>query len=83
MEAPENAMVALRTAQGIASGWCKQPTGLFVQALKNGASGEQEAVVVAPEYPRPTRLAVEPTRGNGGFGLHQTKRARISRGRGC
>jgi hypothetical protein len=27
---------------------------LFVQALKVGASGEQEAVAVSKEYPRPT-----------------------------
>ena len=33
---------------------CKQPTGLFVQTLKVGASGDGEALVVAKEYPRPT-----------------------------
>ncbi len=43
-----------RVKSALAQGWCKQPTGLFVQALKNGASGEQEAVVVNKEYPRPT-----------------------------
>ncbi len=51
----KNAMVALRTAAGIAQGWCKQPTGLFVQTLKNGVSKEQlDASVVSKEYPRPT-----------------------------
>ncbi len=55
VEAPENAMVALRTAQGIASGWCKQPTGLFVQALKNGARAEEaDTVIAAKVYPHPT-----------------------------
>ncbi len=43
-----------RSAAGIAEGWCKQPTGLFVQALKNGASGSGEPVVIAKEYPHPT-----------------------------
>ena len=39
----------------IASGWCKQPTGLFVQTLKNGVPKEQlDASVVNKEYPRPT-----------------------------
>ena len=43
-----------RVKSAIAEGWCKQPTGLFVQALKTGTSEEQEAVVVNKEYPRPT-----------------------------
>lgn len=43
-----------RVKNAIAQGWCKQPTGLFVQALKNGASRDEEVVVVAKEYPRPT-----------------------------
>ena len=43
-----------RVKSAISEGWCKQPTGLFVQALKAGVSGEQEAVVVTKEYPRPT-----------------------------
>ncbi len=47
-------MVAMRTAFGIGEGWCKQPTGLFVQTLKNGASSEEEVAVVAKEYPHPT-----------------------------
>ncbi len=48
-------MVAPRTAFGIASRWCKQPIGLFVQILKNNVSKEQvEAPVVNKEYPRPT-----------------------------
>ncbi len=44
----------VRVKSALASGWCKQPTGLFVQALKVGASGDGEAVAVAKEYPRPT-----------------------------
>lgn len=49
-------MVALRTAAGIAQGWCKQPTGLFVHTLKVGASGfDCVAIsVVRKEYPHPT-----------------------------
>ena len=48
-------MVAPRTAFGIAQGWCKQPTGLFVQPLKNGRSKELAvASGVNKEYPRPT-----------------------------
>ena len=43
-----------RVKTAIAQGWCKQPTGLFVQTLKNGASRDEEAVVVTKEYPRPT-----------------------------
>lgn len=43
-----------RVKSAIAQGWCKQPTGVFVQTLKNGASRDEEAVVVAKEYPRPT-----------------------------
>ncbi len=43
-----------RVKSAIAQRWCKQPTGLFVQALKVGASGEQEELVVNKEYPRPT-----------------------------
>ncbi len=44
----------MQRQNAIAQGWCKQPTGLFVQALKIGTSEEQEAVVVNKEYPRPT-----------------------------
>lgn len=43
-----------RVKSAITEGWCKQPTGLFVQALKVGASGEQEELVVNQEYPRLT-----------------------------
>ncbi len=43
-----------RVKNAIAQGWCKQPTGLFVQTLKNGAIRDKEVVVVAKEYPRPT-----------------------------
>lgn len=44
-----------RVKNAIASGWCKQPTGLFVQTLKNGVSKELAvASVVNKEYPRPT-----------------------------
>ncbi|HEY9782007.1 MAG TPA: hypothetical protein V6D09_17940 [Leptolyngbyaceae cyanobacterium] len=43
-----------RVKNAIAEGWCKQPTGVFVQTLKNGAIGDKEVVVVAKEYPRPT-----------------------------
>lgn len=43
-----------RVKSAIAEGWCKQPTGVFVQTLKVGVSGDAEAVVVAKEYPRPT-----------------------------
>ena len=43
-----------RVKNAIAEGWCKQPTGVFVQTLKNGASRDEEVVVVAKEYPRPT-----------------------------
>lgn len=43
-----------RVKNAIAQGWCKQPTGLFVQKLKNGALGDGEAAVVTKEYPRPT-----------------------------
>ncbi len=43
-----------RVKSAIAQGWCKQPTGLFVQALKDGVSGDGEAVIVAKVYPRPT-----------------------------
>lgn len=46
--------VAPRTAVGIASGRCKQPTGLFVQTLKVGVSGDGEALMVANVYPKPT-----------------------------
>jgi hypothetical protein len=48
----KSALVRVKSA--IAEGWCKQPTGLFVQALKNGASGDGEAVAASKEYPRPT-----------------------------
>jgi hypothetical protein len=41
-----------RVKNAIASGWCKQPTGVFVQALKVGGNGG--AAVVAKEYPHPT-----------------------------
>lgn len=44
-----------RSAAGIAEGWCKQPTGLFVQALKNAARAEgADTVIAAKVYPRPT-----------------------------
>lgn len=43
-----------RVKSAIAQGWCKQPTGLFVQTLRDGVSGDGEAVVVANVYPRPT-----------------------------
>jgi hypothetical protein len=44
-----------RVKNAISEGWCKQPTGLFVQTLKNGVSPKQtEASVVAKEYPCPT-----------------------------
>lgn len=44
-----------RVKSAIASGWCKHPTGLFVQALKNGVPTDlPDAVVVNKEYPRPT-----------------------------
>ncbi len=44
-----------RVKSAIAEGWCKQPTGLFVQALKNGARAEEADTVVGnKEYPRPT-----------------------------
>ena len=44
-----------RVKNAIAEGWCKQPTGVFVQALKNGVPKEQlDASVVNKEYPRPT-----------------------------
>lgn len=43
-----------KVKNAIAQGWCKKPTGLFVQALKDGVSGDGEAVIVAKEYPRPT-----------------------------
>ena len=43
-----------RVKNAIAEGWCKQPTGVFVQTLKNGASSSKEVVVVAKEYPHPT-----------------------------
>ncbi len=43
-----------RVKNAIAQGWCKQPTGVFVQTLKNGGIGDKEVVVVAKEYPRPT-----------------------------
>lgn len=47
--------LASRVKSAIASGWCKQLTGLFVQTLKNGVPLEQaEAPVVAKEYPHPT-----------------------------
>ena len=31
----------------ITQGWCKQPTGLFVQILKNGVAQEQAEALVA------------------------------------
>ena len=43
-----------RVKNAISEGWCKQPTGVFVQTLKNGASRDEEVLVVAKEYPRPT-----------------------------
>jgi hypothetical protein len=44
-----------RVKNAIAEGWCKQPTGLFVQALKNGVLAEgADTVIAAKEYPRPT-----------------------------
>ncbi len=43
-----------RVKNAIAEGWCKQPTGVFVQALKVGVTGNGEAAVVAKEYPHPT-----------------------------
>lgn len=44
-----------RVKSAITQEWCKQPTGLFVQTLKNGMAQEQaEAPVVNKEYPRPT-----------------------------
>ena len=44
-----------RVKSAIAEGWCKQPTGLFVQALKNGARAERDDTVIAAKvYPRPT-----------------------------
>ena len=45
-----------RVKNAISEGWCKQPTGVFVQTLKNGAIEDKEVVVVAKEYPRPTLL---------------------------
>lgn len=45
----------VRVKSAIAQGWCKQPTGLFVQTLKNGVPADPaESVVVVKEYPRPT-----------------------------
>jgi len=41
-------------SSAIGSRWCKQPTGVFVRALKVGAFGDEEAAVVAKEYPHPT-----------------------------
>ena len=41
-------------SSAICSRWCKQPTGVFVRALKVGAFGDEEAAVVAKEYPQPT-----------------------------
>ena len=41
-------------SSAIASRWCKQLRGVFVQALKVGVTGNGEATVVAKEYPRPT-----------------------------
>lgn len=79
----KSAMVALRTAFGIASGWCKQPTGLFVQTLKNGVSVEgADTVIAAKEYPHPTLEQLNQRLGNGGAGLHQAKQARIPRSSG-
>lgn len=44
-----------RVKNAIAQGWYKQPTGLFVQALKSGARAEgDDTVIAAKEYPRPT-----------------------------
>ncbi len=43
-----------RVKNALGKGWCKQPNGVFVQTLKNGASRDEEVVVVAKEYPRPT-----------------------------
>ena len=43
-----------RVKNAISEGWCKQPTGVFVQTLKNVASRDEEVVVIANEYPRPT-----------------------------
>ncbi len=44
-----------RVKSAIASGWCKQPTGLFVQTLKNGVVTEgADTVIAAKVYPRPT-----------------------------
>jgi hypothetical protein len=63
-----------RVKSAITSGWCKQPTGLFVQALKNGVSKEQaEAPVVNKEYSRPTLEQLNQRWGNGGVGLHEAE----------
>lgn len=44
-----------RVKSAITSGWCKQPTGLFVQTLKKGARAEgADTVIAAKVYPRPT-----------------------------
>ncbi len=44
-----------RVKSAIAEGWCKQPTGLFVQALKNGVLTEGAGTMIAAKvYPRPT-----------------------------
>lgn len=44
-----------RVKSAIASGWCKQPIGLFVQTLKNGVPAEAaDTVIVARVYPHPT-----------------------------
>lgn len=43
-----------RVKNAISEGWCKQPTGVFVQTLKVGVAEQGEGVVIAKEYPRPT-----------------------------
>jgi hypothetical protein len=63
-----------RVKSAIASGWCKQPTGLFVQALKNGARAEgADTVIAAKVYPRPTRLAAGSVRENGGVASYEAE----------
>ncbi len=51
INAPSRAQVRCRASP---LGWCKQPNGVFVRALKVGATGDEEAAVVAKEYPHPT-----------------------------
>lgn len=66
----DGAMVAPQVCRRASlKGWCRQPDGVFVQALKVGVCGE-EAVVIASEYPRPTLLQLNQRRGNGVRSLH-------------